>query len=71
MANFSQSDIDAIQTGLIDQATEGAIEVVVGDNRIRLSRPTERYELLELIKADLAASEDGGGAFLKTTFKTT
>jgi len=69
MADFTQEQIDAMQSGLVDQATEGAIEMVIGDNRLRLSDPLKRYELLKMVEADLLASENGGGAFLKTTFK--
>jgi len=70
MADITQEQIDDMQDGLIDQATEGAQEVVVGENRLRMSNPLDRYELINNLKSDAQVSSDNRGAFLKTTFKS-
>lgn len=56
MALFTTTDRDAIKTALITAATEGVASVSVGGHAVQTYNLDQLRKLLEVVQADLAAS---------------
>lgn len=57
---FTQSDVSAIETAIIDLATRAAVEVEINGRRVRYSDPLKLKKLLDLVQAEVNSELYGG-----------
>ena len=57
---FTQANITAIETAIIDIATRGTAEVEINGRRVKYSDPLKLRKLLEVMQADVNAETYGG-----------